>query len=92
MKGTYILLAIVAFILVMMLRYKPEMYEPQNMGSRRYWGFGRENAYSIFDHHEDHGPCYQASQNEYRECLPGYTRHYNKVLDQIECCVNLANY
>ena len=87
-----IILSVIVLGLVFALNYRKEGYEPHNMGSRRYWGFGRQNAYSVLDHHEDHGPCYQSGQREHKACLPGYTRYVNRYSDQVQCCVNLSNY
>lgn len=69
-----------------------EQYEPRQMGSRRYWGFGRENAYGYLDHHEEHGRCYPASQTEHSGCLSGYRLHQNMFTGRPECCVNVSNY
>lgn len=99
MKTSSVILVIILIVLAV-LDYKfylrnsesEEDYEPQNMGSRRYWGFGRENAYGVYDHFENHGPCYQASQNEFRKCLPGYEMYTNNYTGRLECCVNASNY
>ena len=89
-----ILTIVVVLLVIIFIMYSSsnEGYEPHNMGSRRYWGFGRQYAYSTLDHHEDHGPCYMSGQNEHRACRPGYTRFVNKYTDQNQCCVNLSNY
>jgi len=88
----FLIIVILSIFVLLYLSNTQEGYEPQNMGSQRYHGFGRQNAYNTFDHHEDHGPCYQSGQNEHRSCLPGYTRFVNTYTDQVQCCVNLANY
>ena len=103
MKTTEIVLIVVVAVVAILLftqRCQPakdckkcaEDYEPQNMGSRRYWGFGRENAYSVDDHQENHGPCYPASLREYRPCVAGYSLYTNKQTGRLECCVNASNH
>jgi hypothetical protein len=67
-----------------------ERYEPEDMGGRRYWGFGREYGYSVDDTKQQLNFCYQITPNYV--CRAGYTRSINAVTRREECCVNRYNY
>lgn len=88
-----IILAIVS-VVIFLLTYSSyntkEGYEPQDMGSRRYWGFGKEAAYSYDDNRQNDNFCYLTTP-EYI-CRPGFKNVFNELLKRDECCVNTVNY
>ena len=69
-----------------------ESYEPQNMGSRKYFGWGREYGSGQWDTHDDRYFCYPASLREFWQCLPGYSLHKDTNTGFLQCCVNEMNY
>lgn len=82
-----ILIAVVAFIYY--YRRDVEGFDPQDMGGRKFFGFGREYGYSKFDvDSSDH--CYQSTTSD--ACEPGYSRRINAQTSTIECCGNKSNY
>ena len=63
-----------------------ENYDPQDMGSRNYWGFGREYGYPQRDMDNSRPVCYQISPRHI--CREGYSRRINSISMGDECCVN----
>jgi len=63
-----------------------EYYDPQAMGGRKFWGWGRSYAYPQSD--MDFAPeiCYQVERNYL--CREGHTRKINPVTNGDQCCVN----
>jgi hypothetical protein len=63
-----------------------ENYDPQDMGGRNYWGFGREYGYPQRDMDITQPICYQISSRHL--CREGYSRKINTITMSDECCVN----
>jgi len=63
-----------------------EHYDPQDMGGRNYWGFGREYGYPSRDMDHPQQQCYQVSNRHL--CREGYSRKINPVTLGDQCCVN----
>lgn len=63
-----------------------EFYDPQDMGGRNYWGFGRPYGYPQRDMDFAQQICYQVSSREL--CREGYSRNVNPSTLGDECCVN----
>jgi len=63
-----------------------ENYDPQDMGGRNYWGFGREYGYPQRDMDYVQPICYQISPRHL--CREGYSRKINSITLGDECCVN----
>lgn len=63
-----------------------ENYDPQDMGDRNYWGFGREYGYPQRDMDIGKTICYQISPRHI--CRDGYSRRINSITMGDECCVN----
>jgi len=88
--------AIIVFVSCLLKKndesHTDEHYEPQNMGSRKYWGWGREYGWSQGESHQDRYFCYPASQREFWNCLPGYSLKKDAVTGFLQCCVNELNY
>ncbi len=92
----FIIALIIGFMVFTNTRRK-ENYEPQNMGSRRYWGWGRQYGYGLPEHGEDHGFCIPLMRRKYNwawrgKCPAGYSKHMNPITGYEECCVNSRNY
>ena len=83
-----IICGVMAFILLQ--KHTKERYDPQDMGGRNFWGFGREYGYAQWDN--DYFPelCYQVTPHYM--CRPGYTRKINPQTNGSECCSNAYNY
>jgi hypothetical protein len=80
-------LAIITVILLWKsIPYRNEYYDPQDMGGRRFWGWGKSYGYPITD--MDYAPqqCYQVARNYL--CREGHTRKINPVTNGDQCCVN----
>jgi hypothetical protein len=67
-----------------------ENYEPQDMGTRKYWGFGRDYGYSYDDTGQQDNFCYISSPEFL--CVQGYEKVVNSRTKREECCVNAYNY
>lgn len=63
-----------------------EHYDPQDMGGRKFWGFGREYGYAQRDMDHPAQVCYQISSRHL--CREGYSRKINPVTLGDECCAN----
>jgi len=63
-----------------------EYFDPQDMGGRKFWGWGRSYGYPQSD--MDFAPeiCYQVTRNYL--CREGHTRKINPVTNGDQCCVN----
>ncbi len=66
-----------------------ESFDPQDMGGRTFFGFGRPYGYSVFDTDAPQN-CYQ--NDPLQVCRPGYTRSINNLTWRDECCSNATNY
>ena len=80
----------ITVVCVLLQKHTKEKFDPQDMGGRNYWGFGREYGYAQWDN--DYMPeiCYQITPHYM--CRPGYTRKINPNTGGSECCVNSYNY
>lgn len=67
-----------------------ENFDPQDMGGRKFFGFGREYGYSPDDMDGAPDICYQVTP-EY-VCMPGYDRKRNYKTGMDQCCVQDSNY
>jgi hypothetical protein len=94
-SDTILLIVFIFVVAVVIGKYvKPHIfdeYEPQNMGSHKYWGFGRDYGYSIDDTLQRDNFCYQVTFDNYY-CQPGYHRRTNPNTLRQECCVNRFNF
>ena len=61
-----------------------ENFDPQDMGSRNFWGFGREYGYPNWDLDFSTQVCYQVTPRFL--CRPGYSRKINPSTGGSECC------
>ena len=75
---------ILIVILVIFSKYHNEYYDPQDMGGRNFFGFGRggDYGYSVFDMDFAPQQCYQTTPLE--ACRQGYYRtvNYNTLADE----------
>jgi hypothetical protein len=88
--GICVVLTISVIYLLSIKGKVKEGFDPQDMGGRKYFGFGREYGYSVFDMEGAPEICYQTTP-EY-VCMPGYNRKRNYKTGQDQCCVNGSNY
>jgi hypothetical protein len=85
-----VVISIVIFLFIYSSYNTKENYEPQDMGSRRFWGFGKESAYSYDDTRENQNFCYITTPDYM--CMPGYKKIFNELLKREECCTSVINY
>lgn len=85
-------LVVIGLLVYYLLTKNPskEHYEPRDMGSRHYWGFGREYAYSFDDTKEEQNFCYLITPDTV--CMPGYKHSINPETLGNQCCVYWTNY
>lgn len=65
-----------------------ENYEPQDMGSRRFWGYGREYGYALGTHDDTYGLCHETTPDD--NCVSGFFKNIKNKKHY--CCVNPSNY
>ncbi len=84
-----IVIATVAIFTLCKLAKQKEMFDPQDMGGRTFFGAGRQYGYSVFDTNAPQ-QCYEKSALSV--CAPGYTPTVSEITWRTECCSNASNY
>ena len=84
--ATVVLATAVIILIVRNSAHTKERFDPQDMGGRNFWGFGREYGYAQWDNDYLPQMCYQISSRYF--CRPGYHRAINPATGGSECCPN----